>query len=709
MPRSTGVRTTVLVPHGRAVLAAATLVAAAAAPAHAYIGPGAGFAVMSSFLVILVTIVAVAASILAWPFRALWRLVLRTGPPPSAVGRFIVIGFDGQDPALTDQFLKEGLLPNFAKLAAQGTYRRLQTTYPALSPVAWSSFSTGVHPARHNIFDFLDRDRRTYLPLLAGTRIGKVHRFFKIGKFLIPRHRPELTNLRRSKPFWTILGERRIWSTILRVPITFPPDRFYGAELSAMSVPDLLGTQGTFLLFTTRSAGAAFKEGGQRVQVTLAGDRIAAVVTGPENGFVVGHPPLTCPLAIALDRAAGRAMVTVDRTSVTLAPGELSAWLPLSFPAAPGVTVAGITRVQLLEIGEHVSLYMAPINLDPESPAMPISHPPYYANYLAKTQGAFATLGLAEDTWALNEGVTDNATFLAQAHDIDDERRSMFLKALGQLRRGSLVCVFDATDRIQHMFWRYIDPKHPAHRATVPDAERHAIKALYQKNDALIGQVLAALRPNDVLMVISDHGFSAFRRGVNLNAWLRREGYLTLKDGADGSSEWLRDVDWSRTKAYCLGLSGMYLNLRGREQHGIVAPGDEARALKAEIVRKLKGLKDEAGGDIGVREAFDTAALYDGPYAENAPDLVIGYNAGYRTSWDCATGMVAGPVFEDNTRPWSGDHCIDPRLVPGVVFCNRRIDESRDLSIVDIAPTALRLFGLEPPPHMDGRAWALAS
>jgi predicted AlkP superfamily phosphohydrolase/phosphomutase len=210
-------------------------------------------------------------------------------------------------------------------------------------------------------------------------------------------------------------------------------------------------------------------------------------------------------------------------------------------------------------------------------------------------------------------------------------------------------------------------------------------------------------------MVISDHGFSSFRRGVNLNAWLHREGYLTLKDGADGSTEWLRDVDWSKTRAYCLGLSGLFLNLRGREAGGIVEPGDEARALKAELIGKLTGLRDEAGGDIGVREAFDTRALYEGPYSENAPDLVIGYNAGYRTSWDCASGMIAGPVFEDNTKAWSGDHCIDPRLVPGVLFCNRTIADTRDLSIVDIAPTALRLFGLEPPPHMDGRPWAVAS
>lgn len=697
-----------VVPHPTLTVAVTAALLAAAAPAHAYIGPGAGFAVMSSFFVIFVTLLVVVASILAWPFRALWRLLRRTGPPKGGIGRFIVIGFDGQDPALTDQYLREGLLPNFARLEQQGTYRRLQTTYPALSPVAWSSFSTGTHPARHNIFDFLDRDRRTYLPLLSGTRIGGVDKFFRLGKYLIPRQSAELTNLRRSKPFWTILGERRIWSTILRVPMTFPPDPLHGAELSAMCVPDLLGTQGTFLLFTTRPAATAFKEGGLRVAITVESDRVSTVVTGPENGFVVGHPPLTCPLTIALDRAARRATVTVGAETVTLAVGELSGWLSLPFPAAPGVTVAGIARVQLLELGEHVSLYMSPINLDPNAPAMPISHPAYFSSYLAKRHGPYATLGLAEDTWALNEGVTDDATFLRQTHDIDDERRSMFRTALEQLRKGALVCVFDGTDRIQHMFWRYIDPTHPAHRTDVPAEHKDAIKALYRKNDALVGEVLDQIRPDDVLLVISDHGFSAFRRGVNLNAWLLREGYLVLKPGTDGSSEWLRDVDWTKTRAYCLGLSGMYLNLRGREAQGIVAPGAETQALKAELIARLRGLPDTEKREVGVREAFVTTDLYSGPYSENAPDLVIGYNAGYRTSWDCATGMVSGPVFEDNTKAWSGDHCIDPRLVPGVLFCNKRIDESRDLAIIDIAPTALRLFGLEPPAYMDGRPWAVA-
>jgi predicted AlkP superfamily phosphohydrolase/phosphomutase len=672
------------------------------AAAEAYIGPGAGFALLSSFLVLFTTILIALVSLLIWPFRVLWRAMTGKKAPVARINRLIVVGLDGQDPQLTDRFMKEGILPNFSKLAKGGAYRRLRTTFPSVSPVAWSSFSTGTHPARHNIFDFLDRDRRTYLPMLSSTKVGTVDRFLKIGKYRIPLQKPELRLLRKSKPFWTILGEHRVWSTVLRVPITFPPDKFYGAELSAMCVPDLLGTQGTFLLFTTRPAGERFKEGGLRVEVEVRNDRVETVVQGPENMFLAGSPPLQIPMRIAIDRTKRTAAVALAGHTFELKEGQLSDWVTLTFHAAPAVKVTGLTRMLVTEIGDYFSLYLSPISIDPEKPAMPVSHPPFYATYLAKRIGPYTTLGLAEDTWALNEGVIDDGTFLRQTYDIDRERESMFFAGLDRLRKGSLVCVFDATDRIQHMFWRYLEKDHPAGRNREKAEHRDAIRELYKHNDALIGRVMERLEDGDVLMVISDHGFSSFRRGVNLNSWLLREGYLVLKDGADGASEWLRDVDWIRTKAYCLGLTGMFLNVKGREQHGIVEPGAGVEALKAEIIKKLSGLKDTEKREVGIREAFDTATLYSGPYLENAPDLLIGYNAGYRTSWDCATGVVAGPVFEDNVKAWSGDHCIDPRLVPGVFFCNRRVD-TEDPALIDIAPTALRLFGVEPPAYMDGR------
>ncbi len=671
-------------------------------PILAYIGPGAGVALLSSFLVLLTTMVVVVFSLLLMPFRLLWRAIRRKKRLKPWVKRLIVVGLDGQDPQLTERFMKEGKLPNFSKLAEMGCYRRLRTTFPSLSPTAWSSFATGTDPAKHNIFDFLGRDTRTYLPVLSSAHIGDVERFLKIGKYRIPLKKPELRLLRKSKPSWTILGEHEIWSTVLRVPITFPPEEFHGAQLSAMCTPDLLGSQGTFFLYTTRPAAGKFKEGGIRIALPSGGDRFETSVKGPENAFLQSKPPLEVPMSIVLDRAKRQALVQLDGTAVDLKEKELSDWITLSFKAAPGIKVSANCRMMVTEMGDHFSLYVTPLNIDPENPAMPISHPSYYATYLAKRIGPYCTLGLAEDTWALNEGVIDDATFLKQAYDIDRERERMFFVALDRLRKGTLTCVFDGVDRIQHMFWRYFEKGHPAARGTGGNGHADAIEKIYRHGDELVGKVMARLRKGDLMMVVSDHGFASFRRGVNLNAWLLSKGWLALKDGGDGTAEWLRDVDWSRTKAYALGLTGMFLNIEGREAKGIVKPGDEAAKVKAEIMAALKGLRDTGTGETAINEAFDTAKLYSGPYLQNAPDLIIGFNAGYRTSWDGATGVVSGPVFEDNTKAWSGDHCIDPRLVPGVFFASRKIDR-KDPALVDIAPTVLRVFGLDPPAHMDGK------
>jgi predicted AlkP superfamily phosphohydrolase/phosphomutase len=672
------------------------------------VGPGAGFVFLTSFLTLLATGILALASLALWPFRMVWRLVRRAGDAKPKVRRLIIVGLDGQDPELTDRFMREGRLPNFRRLAGEGCYHRLATTFPSISPVAWSSFATGAHPAKHNIFDFLDRDRRTYLPQLSSVRIGRVRRVLRLGRLRLPLAKPEMRLLRKSRPFWSVLGARGFWSTVLRVPITFPPDRFYGAQLAAMCVPDIQGTQGTFTLFTTRRSAEGFKEGGARVlldsdgETDGAGRHFETAFQGPDNELVDGSPPLTLPVAIDLDRQSGTARIEVNGRMLELAVGELSDWIELSFKAAPGIKVRGICRMMVTEMGEHFSLYATPINIDPEKPAMPISHPSYYAVYLAKKLGKYATLGLAEDTWALNEGVIDDQTFLRLTYDIDREREEMFFAALDKLRRGTVVCVFDATDRIQHMFWRYLEPDHPAAKNGAKAPSRDAIAELYEHNDALVGRIRARLGAEDVLMVLSDHGFASFRRGLNLNAWLHANGYLALKEGGDGSEEWLRDVDWSRTRAYALGLTGLFLNVEGREAKGIVKSGEEAEALKAELIGRLSGLIDEHSGETAIQEAFDTASLYSGPYLKNGPDVLIGYNVGYRISWDGATGVVEGPIFTDNVKPWSGDHGIDPRLVPGVFFSDRSIG-CDDPALIDVAPSALWLFGIQPPSYMDGK------
>src|SRR5437867_5872663 len=427
--------------------------------------------------------VVVVFSLLLMPFRLLWRTIRRKKRLKPWVKRLIVVGLDGQDPQITERFMKEGKLPNFAKLAEMGCYRRLRTTFPSLSPTAWSSFATGTDPAKHNIFDFLGRDTRTYLPVLSSAHIGDVERFLKVGKYRIPLKKPELRLLRKSKPSWTILGEHEIWSTVLRVPITFPPEKFHGAQLSAMCTPDLLGSQGTFLFYTTRPAGKKFKEGGIRVALPAGSDRFQTSVKGPENAFLEGRPPLEAPMSIELDRAARRARVQLDGTAVDLKEKELSDWITLSFKAAPAIKVSANCRMMVTEMDEHFSLYMTPLNIDPEKPAMPISHPSYYATYLAKKIGPYCTLGLAEDTWALNEGVIDDGAFLKQSFDIDEERQAMFFAALDRLRHGTLTCVFDATDRIQHMFWRWLEPDHPAVRGLPRSEHAGAIEDIYRRND----------------------------------------------------------------------------------------------------------------------------------------------------------------------------------------------------------------------------------
>ena len=373
---------------------------------------------------------------------------------------------------------------------------------------------------------------------------------------------------------------------------------------------------------------------------------------------------------------------------------EYTPWIQVVFRTGAAASVHGIVRFLLTEEGSETTLYATPVQIDPEKPALPISQPRYYAMYLSKLLGPFATVGMAEDTWALNESVLDEDTFLAQVESIKQERERMFFSALDRTRRGLVACVFDTTDRVQHMFYRYLD-----HRSQGPHAA--VIERLYCDMDRLVGETLKYVDAKTAVFVLSDHGFCSFRRGVNLNSWLQQNGYLALHDGASKSGKYFEGVDWSRTRAYAMGLGGLYLNLIGRESGGTVSESDAAH-LKRELAYKLTGLRDAETGDLAIRKAYLSSSLYEGPYLDAAPDLIIGYADGYRTSWDAAVGRVSGSVFEDNDKAWSGDHCVDPLLVPGVLFSNMKIDES-DPGIEDIAATALWLFGIPRPAWMEGK------
>jgi predicted AlkP superfamily phosphohydrolase/phosphomutase len=672
-------------------------------PAYAYIGPGAGFAFLSSFLVLFLTFFLAIFSFLSWPFRLLVRVIKgRKALKGALVDRVVIVGLDGLEPTLAEKFMAEGKLPHLSLLKKEGTYARLQTTTPAISPVAWSSFMTGSEPSKHNIFDFLSRDPKTYLPSLSSAYIGRPRRTLSFGKYAIPLSKPEIRGMRKSVPFWKTLGEAGIFSTVLRVPITFPPEKFSGHLLSGMCAPDLKGSQGTFAFYTTDEGKHKKREGGVVIPVEVRDGRVRTYVSGPENSLLKKAEEIRVPLQVEIDKQRGEARVEVSGQRFNLKVGEFSPWIRIAFKPGLGMRVKAIARFLVSQVEPHFEMYLTPLNIDPEKPALPISHPFIYSVYLSKLLGSFITLGEANDTWALNEGALKEAAFLELTYSNHREWEAMFFNALSKTKKGAVVCVFETTDSIQHMFWRYLDKAHPALRAASSEMSPQVIEDLYLRMDDLIGRVMSKLDPKTALIVMSDHGFKSFRRGVNLNSWLFLNGYLRLKEGKKTSDEWFKDVDWDNTKAYALGLGGLYINQKGREANGIVAAGEETRALKAELKRKLDGLRDEAAGDIAITEAHDRDRVYSGPYAGNAPDLIIGYNQGFRASWDSVTGKVDSTVFEDNTKAWSGDHCIDPRHVPGVFFFSHKI-EAKAPSIMDVAPTVLTLFGLPVPEHMEGR------
>lgn len=667
--------------------------------AHAYIGPGAGFAFLGSAFVFILTIGMALLTFLLWPLQWVIRKVRGFGIPKGArARRVVIVGLDGLEPSLVEKLMAEGALPNLEALKNEGGYQRLGTTLPALSPVAWSTFQTGVNPGAHNIFDFLTRDKRTCLPLLSSTETSPGRTLFSFGPFKLRRN-PRVHIARKSQPFWKILGKHGIFSNVLRVPISYPPEKFYGNILSAMCTPDLKGTQGSFSLFTTRAAGDA-ATGGQFVQVRRDGNTVHAFLEGPPASKGDGY--LRAPFTLRLNPEREEAELSIGREKVLLRRNQFSNWIEVEFREGRK-KISGICRFCLRECGEEMTLYVSPVNANPERPVLPIAHPLVFSQWLAKRLGLFGTLGLMEDTWGRNELAIDDRRFLDQTYLTHDEREQMFMETVQRTKEGLCVCVFDASDRIQHMFWRYLDPQHPSPREDVAEFG-NVIPEMYRKMDDLVGRVRKLLRPQDVLIVLSDHGFASFRRGINLNTWLMREGFLALKDGKTSGRDYLQDVDWTRTKAFAIGLSGIYLNLAGRESTGIVQPS-EAAQLKRDIISRLELLTDPQDGTRCVSKVYDTAKEYRGLYADEAPDLIVGCMPGYRCSWDSVTGTVEPEVFSDNLKAWSGDHHVDPALVPGILFMNRPI-RAEAPHIADIAPTVLDIFAIKAPRYMEGRVIA---
>ena len=674
--------------------------------ALAYVGPGAGFALAGSFFAVLLAILSAITLLLTWPIRLLFRAFFgKKAPAEARFGRVVILGLDGLDHGVVSKMLDEGKLPHFAKLRDQGGFQSLGSTLPPISPVAWSSFQTGVNPGKHNIFDFLVPDEQSYLPKISSVEIRPPRPLFRIGKWALPFKTSDVRLLRKSRPFWSFLSDFGIFNCIIRVPITFPPEKLRGVQLSAMCVPDLRGTQGEFTRFTSAKLEAEKVYGGNVVPVTRNNRVVTSELSGPPHPTHPERGPLKIPFQVTI-KNADQATLKIGDKSYTLKLGKYTDWIQIRFRSGLTSSVFGVCKFLLLSIEPDFELYVTPINIDPEKPAMQIGYPSVYPIYLAKRQGPYATLGLAEDTWGLNDQVLSDDHFRQQCLDTDRERESMFFDSLEKVPRGLCVCVFDGTDRMQHMFWRYFDKDHPARPLNVPVEHANAIEDLYERMDGLVGRTVEKCEGTDtLLMVLSDHGFNSFRRGIDLNRWLELNGYLCVDDSRR-DEDYLAGIDWEKTRAFAIGLTGIFLNLKSRFSKGIVEDGNEAEQLKTEIAERLGSVTDPLDGSTAIRRIYQADKIYRGPYKGQAPDLIIGYERGYRVAWEAANGQTSREVFHANTRAWSGDHCVDPSVVPGILFCNHEV-MTENPRLLDIAPTVLNLFGVEVPAHMDGKVLSI--
>lgn len=653
--------------------------------------------------------------------------------------KLVILGFDGMDPDLVRRYIAEGRLPNMAKLAAEGSFADLETSHSPESPTAWASFATGVQAGKHNIYDFLVRDTSTYLPDL-----GMVKRVPPTFLFdYIPTSRPKIESLRGGTSFWVTAGQNGVRSSILTVPVTFPPEEVPNGELlSGLPLPDIRGTMGTFYYFATDLS--RYEEGNTEMGGVL---RRLVFENGVAETELVGPPNPVIRQKLVKIRSKAQALTDEDRReiavleadedvrlpmkihwtpsgepaatielagqSIKLRPGEWSRWIDLDFRINFFVRVKGMAQLLLMEAGPELKLYVSPVNWKPDAPPVPMSYPEDFAEQLYDRLGPFRTLGWAEATWPLNEERMDEQTFMEDLERAFDDRANVILSRLEARNWDLLVGVIEATDRVQHMFWRLEDPSHPMYDAALVPQFGDAIRRVYERSDQFVGEVMKRLEPGTTLMIVSDHGFHSWRKAVNLNTWLVQNGYMTVQgqqpgekklDDLFGGGEFWENVDWSRTRAYAMGLGQIYFNIRGREGKGIVSPGQEYQLLADELGAALLTMTDPDDGSPIVRAVYKRDDVYSGEYLDNASDLQVGFHDGYRVSWQTTLGGSPPGIVYPNMKKWSGDHGgYDYAETAGVFISNRKMTAPA-ARIIDIAPTVLQHFGVAVPRTIDGRA-----
>jgi predicted AlkP superfamily phosphohydrolase/phosphomutase len=666
----------------------------------------------------------------------------RSRPPERFRQKLVVLGFDGMDPRLVQKWMDEGKLPNMQKLSkGTGGVHALGTTHSPESPTAWASFATGVNAGKHNIYDFLVRDTKTYLPDLGMVTREPPHFLFNF----IPVSKPDIRSIRGGTSFWVTAGRAGVRSSMLTVPVTYPPEDVPNGELlSGLPLPDIRATMGTFYYFGTdlsRYEEGSTEFGGILKRLVFDGDTAQTELIGPPNPIVrqqlremrgrsAGAAPsesdkmrmaelearedVRMPLTVHWNRAGRSATIEIGDSSIRLSEHEWSKWVNLDFSINLLVRVHGMAQLYLVGAGRELQLYVSPVNWRPEAPPAAMSSPASFSADLYERLGPYRTLGWAEATWPLNEDRIDEKAFMDDLFRAFDDRAQVILQRLDAKHWDLLVGVIESTDRVQHMMWRLIDPQHPMYDKALVARFGDSIERVYRRCDDFVGEVMSRVSPDTPILIVSDHGFHSFRQSVNLDTWLVQKGFMALQgqtpgdkklqDLFGGGGTFWENVDWSRTKAYAMGLGQIYVNTSGREGHGIVAPGAESRAVQEEIIRELLALVDPKTGARMVDAVYKSDDIYTGEFVKNAAELQVGFAEGYRVSWQSSLGGSPPGIVYANMKKWSGDHgSYDYKSTAGVLMSSVPLTAGSNHQIIDVAPTVLKYFGVPIPTEIDGK------
>lgn len=548
----------------------------------------------------------------------------------------VLIGLDAFDPTICERLYARGELPHLGKLIAANKYAHLGVSNPPQSEVSWASIATGLEPAQHGLVDFVHRNPETYnlhLSLLPTRTDWRGTHFQRPSNAKTLFEMAAEDGYPATALFWSGHFPAQLDSLVNSVP--------------GLGTPDLLGRWGVGSFFSTE------QESSGKIPVYRLhkkGSRYYGALRGVQrkNGETT-----TAPFQIVLDGQT--VTLTIAQQRVQFPIGDWSPIVNVMFKVGMFVKVRALTRMTVMQVGERVQVYALPLQLHPLKPLWPYANPRSLARDFWDECGAWLTVGWAQDTAALNEGRISADQFQSLCTDIFQQREKMFMRQLAQFEEGVLGCIFDTLDRVQHMFWR-----------DRPDV----IEAWYCKLDGLIGRIIERISADTRLVILSDHGFTDFLQKAHLNRWLQQNGY---QDGGTSSSENLECVNWRQTEAYAIGLNSLYLNQQGREGQGIVTAATRD-SLLTRLTTQLLEWRDEKGQRV-------VENVYRG---EGRPDLVIGYARGFRGSAETALGGWAEDALEPNRDQWSGDHCVDPSLVPGIVLATDGLDNFPNPTYRDI-------------------------